>query len=116
MCWRVSCFTTDNSSLWYIVDYRIVLDIPTTLHYSLSQYCYITVYGLNTLRTKLTKNLKNLEIWILEISISIKYKMYSYMYIVTLCVCLLQICQLTCVPAEEARRVLQAYTAIKLII
>ena len=40
-------------------------------------------------------------------------KMYSYMYIVALCVCLLQICQLTCVPLEEAGRVLQAYTAIK---
>ena len=35
--------------------------------------------------------------------------MYSYMYVVALCVCLLQICQLTCVPVEEARRVLQAY-------
>ena len=35
--------------------------------------------------------------------------MYSYMYIVALCVCLLQICQLTCVPVEEVRRVLQAY-------
>ena len=35
--------------------------------------------------------------------------MYSHMYIVALCVCLLQICQLTCVPVEEARRVLQAY-------
>ena len=35
--------------------------------------------------------------------------MYSYMYVVALCVCLLQICQLTCVPVEEAKRVLQAY-------
>ena len=36
--------------------------------------------------------------------------MYSYnLCIVALCVCLLQICQLTCVPVEEARRVLQAY-------
>ena len=38
------------------------------------------------------------------------------MYVVALCVCLLQIFQLTCVPVEEARRVLQAYTVIKLII
>ena len=34
--------------------------------------------------------------------------MYSYMYVVALCVCLLQICQLTCVPVKEAR-ILQAY-------
>ena len=31
------------------------------------------------------------------------------MYVVTLCVCLLQICQLTCLLVEEVRRVLQAY-------
>ena len=42
--------------------------------------------------------------------------MYFYMYVVAFCVFLLQICQLTCVPVGEARRVLQAYTVIKLII
>ena len=35
--------------------------------------------------------------------------MYSYMYVVALCVCLLQMCQLTWPPVKEARRVLQAY-------
>ena len=38
--------------------------------------------------------------------------MYSYMYVAALCVCLLQICQLTCPPVEEARRGYEP-TAIK---
>ena len=84
---------------------------------------YTVINNLRIIFSRLTKKPRNprklgpLKFSSYTIMYKISWrKVYSYMYVVALCVCLLQICQLTCVPVEEVRIVLQAYTAIKLII